>query len=61
MCDIQNKIINIAILCDPPQENQAYVHKIHLQYISPLLFKLLEICKLHEIPYEKLHKWCNFY
>ena len=41
-----------------------YVHKIHLfifQYVSPLLFTILEIYKLHEIPYEKLHKWCKFY
>ena len=41
-----------------------YVHKIHLhililQYVSPLLFKILEIYKLHEIPYDKLHKWCK--
>ena len=64
MCDIQNKIMNIAILCDPLRENRAYVRKIHLfilLYVSPLLFKVLEIFKLHEIPYEKLHKWCNFY
>ena len=43
-------------------ENQAYVHKIHLfilQYVSPLLFKILEIYKLHEFPYEMLHKWCE--
>ena len=33
-----------------------------LQYVSPLLFEALEICKLHEISYEKLHiKWCKFY
>ena len=37
------------------------IHLFILQYVSPLLFKILEICKLHEIPYEKLHKWCNFY
>ena len=38
--------------------NRAYVHKIHLftlQYVSPLLFKILEICQLHEILYEQLH------
>ena len=27
---------------------------IHIT-VSPLLFKILEICKLHEIPYEELH------
>ena len=27
---------------------------IHIT-VSPLLFKILEICKLHEIPYEKLN------
>ncbi len=32
-----------------------------LQYVSPLLFKILEIYKLYEIPYEQLHKWCKFY
>ena len=33
------------------------IHKIYLfiQYISPLLFKILKICKLHKIPYEKLY------
>ena len=38
-----------------------YVHKIHLfilWYISPLWLKILKICKLHEIPYEMLHKRC---
>ena len=33
----------------------AYVYKLHLsmlQYISHLLIKILEIYKLHEIPYE---------
>ena len=29
-------------------------------YVSPVLLKILEICKLHVIPYEKLHKECNF-
>ena len=28
--------------------------------VSPLLFKILEIYKLHEIPYEKLYKWRKF-
>ena len=40
------------------------VHKIYLfilQYVSPLLFMILEICKLQVIPYEKLHKCCKFY
>ena len=49
---------------DPAIENQAYVHKIHLfilQHIFPLLFKIFEICKLHEIPYGELHKLCKFY
>ena len=39
--------------------NRADVHKIHLfilQYVSPLLFKISEISKLHEIPYEMLQK-----
>ena len=42
----------------------AYVHKIYLlilQSVSYLLFKILIIYKLHEIPYEKLHEWCKFY
>ena len=46
-------------ICDPARENRAYVHKIHLfilQYVSPTLFKTLEICRQHEIPYEKLYK-----
>ena len=37
----------------------TYAHKIHLfilQYVSPSLFKILDIYKLHEIAYEKLHK-----
>ena len=44
--------------------HEAYVHNIHLlilQYVSPLLFKILEIYKLHQISYEHLHKWCKFY
>ena len=30
-----------------------------LQYVSPLMFKILETYKLHdhEISYEKLHRW----
>ena len=28
--------------------------------ISPSLFRILEIYKLHEIAYEKLHKWYKF-
>ena len=38
----------------------AYVHTIHLfilWYVSLILFKNLEICKQHEIPYEKLVKF----
>ena len=38
---------------------RAYVHKIHLLilwYTSPLQLRILKICKLHEIPYEMLHK-----
>ena len=54
------------INCDPAW---AYAHKIHLfilQYIYMYVyisFTVLEICncKLHKIPYEKLHKWCKFY
>ena len=37
-----------------------YIHKIHLfilQYVSPLVFKILDNYK----PYEKLHKWCKYY
>ena len=35
----------------------AYAQKIHLfmlRYVPPLLLKILEIYKLHKIPYEKL-------
>ena len=45
-------------------KKRAYVHNKHLftlQYASPLLFKILEIYKLNEIPYEKLHKWCIYF
>ena len=28
---------------------------IHILSVSPLLFKIFNICKLHEIPYEMLH------
>ena len=42
----------------------AYVYKLHLlmlQYVSHLLVKILEIYKLHEIPYEScIAKWCKF-
>ena len=37
------------------------IHLFILQYVSPSLFNILEIYKLHEISYEKLHKWCKFY
>ena len=26
-----------------------------VQYVSPLLYQIFNICKLHEIPYEMLH------
>ena len=44
--------------------NWAYVRTMHLfivHYISPLLFKISEIYKLHEIPYEMLQKCYKFY
>ena len=42
--------------------SMTYVHLFILQYVSPLLFETLEICKLHEIAYEKLHiKWYKLY
>ena len=34
-----------------------YTYSYYSVYISHLLFKILKICKLHEIPYEMLHKW----
>ena len=46
-------------ICDLAWENWACVHRIHLfilWYISPLWLRNLKICKLHEIPYEMLHK-----
>ena len=49
---------HIIIICATTCENQTYLHKIHLfilQYVSPLLFKILELYKLHEISYEKLN------
>ena len=39
--------MNIAILCDPPRENRAYVCKIHLfilLYVSPLLLLYVLYC-----------------
>ena len=35
---------------------RIYVRILILQYVSPLLFKILEIYKPYEIPYKKLHK-----
>ena len=42
---------------------RAYVctQLLILQYVSPLLFMILEIYKLHNIPYKKLHKRCKCY
>ena len=37
------------------------IHLLMLQYVSPLLFMILEIYKLHEIPYEMLDKWYKVY
>ena len=41
-----------------PQQNQLMytIHLLILLYVSPSLFKILEIYKLHEISYKKLHK-----
>ena len=35
----------------------VYIYSTYIQYISPLLFKILKFCELHLIPYEMLHKW----
>ena len=39
------------------KKNGLMYTKYILQYVSPLLFEILEI---YEIPYEKLHEWCKF-
>ena len=68
-CDIKIYTSDIVIMliikisCHRSQENWAYIATqntpIHItvhNYI-PLMFKVLEICKHHEIPYEEpLHK-----
>ena len=38
-----------------------YTYSYYVHYVSPLLFMILEICKLHQIPYEKLHKQLDSY
>ena len=42
----------------PRHEKTGLMYTIHLfilQCVSPLLLMILTICKLHKIPYEKLH------
>ena len=46
--------------------NWAYVQFVHApihinMWLSPLQFTILVIFELHEIPYEKLHKWLDSY
>ena len=40
----------------------AYMYRKYTPiHITVLLLNMLELSKLHQIPYKMLHKWCKFY